>query len=90
MTNTEFIKVVAEEANFTQKDVKTILDAIQDVACKALFDGDSVRVLSGLTLSTRTFSARTGRNPRTGEPLEIPEKRIPRAKFGKVFKVALA
>lgn len=89
MKKAEFIKKVAEHGDFTQKDVKAILKAAGEVAYTAAIE-DDVPIFSGLTLYTKVTPARIGRNPMTGESIEISEKRVPKAKFGKAFKEAVA
>lgn len=101
MTKTDFIKNIVENVNekyvksyrgkeipFTQSDVKAVLDSVNTVVCDAVANEDEVMVIPGVTLTSYIREARMGRNPRTGESIEIPEKRVPKAKFGKAFKDA--
>ena len=89
MKKSDFIKAVAERGDFTQKSVKAILDVMQSVAYEAVKD-DEVPIFNGLTIYTTVRDARVGRNPRTGESVDIPEKRVPKAKIGRAFKNAVA
>ena len=89
MTKTEYVRAVAEKGDFTQKVVKAVIDAMEDVAYEAACD-DEVPVFNGLTLLSQVREARTGRDPRTGDPINIPTKRVPKVKVGRRFKNAVA
>ncbi len=90
MTKNEFVKAVAEGSGITQKVVRDVLNVIQDVAYQAAKDEDSVSIINGLTLTSVVKEARVGRNPSTGEPVDIPEKRVPKVKVGLALKRAVA
>lgn len=89
MKSAEYIKKVAEHGGFTQKDVRAVLKAAGEVAYASAVE-DDVPIFNGLTLYTKITPARIGRNPLTGESIEIPEKRVPKAKFGKLAKTSVA
>ena len=89
MTRKELVKAVSDKVGASQKDVKAILEATREVAYEAAAK-DEVCLFDGLTLYSKVNPARNGRNPMTGEALVIPEKRVPRAKFGTKFKKAVA
>ncbi len=77
MTRVEFIKLAAEKAEMTQKEMGEALEAIEDTLMEDVFaEEESVRLKIG-TFSgyTRESAARTGRNPKTGEPIKIPAKK---------------
>ena len=71
MNKVELIKAVAEATNNTQKDIKVIMEAVQDVTYGALVEGDEVKLMDGVTLSVVHKDARIARNPRTGESVEV-------------------
>ena len=58
--------------------------------CDALSNGDSVGLIGFGTFEAKVRPARTGRNPRTGEPIDIPEKTVPVFKAGKTLRDAAA
>ena len=90
MNKVELIKAVAEATNNTQKDIKVIMEAVQDVTYGALVEGDEVKLMDGVTLSaTQHKEARQGRNPRTGESVEVDAKNAVKCKFGKAIKDAV-
>lgn len=89
MNKVELIKAVAERTNNTQKDIKAIMEAIQDVTYDTLVAGDEVKLIDGVTLSVVHKDARTARNPRTGESVMVDAKNAVRCKFGKTIKDAV-
>jgi len=89
MNNAEMIKEIAVKTGFTQKDTKTVIDAMKEVVYGTLADGDEIKVFDGLTITTVSKDARVCRNPRTGETINVPAKRMPKARFGKHLKDAV-
>ena len=86
----DFVKAIAEKIDFTQKDVATVLDGYMSVVSDALAAGDDIRLTGFGTYSTTSRAARTGRNPSTGESIEIPASRGVKFKAGKALKAAVA
>ena len=86
MNKAEYVKAIATATDFTQKDVKAVLDAAQTVAYEAMSKEDEVKVFEGLTLVGFKKEACVKKNPRTGEDVQVPEKIAPKAKFGKFAK----
>lgn len=89
MNKTELIKQVAQEANLTQKDATAPVQAVLDQITQALAKGDSVQLIGFGTFEVRERSARTGRNPQTGEEMFIPGGKTPAFKAGKSLKEAV-
>lgn len=89
MNKVEMIKEVATKTGFTQKDIKSVMEAIQAVTFDTLVKGDEVKLMDGVTLSTVHKEARTARNPRTGETVMVDAKNAVRCKFGKPIKEAV-
>lgn len=69
------VREVAERTSFSQKDVKTVLDALCESIIEHLVGGDVVKISDFFTFIPKTRSARQGTNPRTGEPIMIKETR---------------
>ena len=65
------------------------LDAITESIAKALKEGDQVALVGFGTFLVKERAARTGRNPQTGNPIEIPAAKIPSFKAGKALKEAV-
>lgn len=89
MNKTELVAVVAEKAGVAKKEVEKVLEGFTAAVQETLVSGEKV-VLSGFgTFEVRTRAGRTGRNPRTGESITIPEQKTPAFKCGKVLKDAV-
>ena len=89
MNRTEYVKAIATATDFTQKDVKAVLDAAQTVAYETMAKEEEVKVFEGLTLVGVKKAACVKRNPLTGADVQVPEKIAPKAKFGKALKDAI-
>lgn len=89
MLRSSFIKTVAEKANFTQGDVRLVLDAVEEVVGDIIRDSDNVKLFEGLYVEGVRVADRETTNYFTGEPLHVPEHIIPRARFTNNFKYKL-
>jgi len=89
MTYTNYIKAFATKAGLSQKDAKEVLVAAREVVLENIKDEDGVSIFRDLKLKADYKESRTGRNPRTGEAIDIPAKYQPRAKFANGFKEAV-
>lgn len=89
MKSVDFIRECAEASGMTMKDTKIVLKAIGDVVMSHMNDEDGVTPFPGLKLYSVFKEARTGRNPSTGEAVEIAAKYQPKARFGKAVKDAI-
>ena len=78
--------MAARNPHLYQRDVENIVDAILDEITAALARGERVELRGFGAFSTKQRAARTGRNPRTGEPVPVPAKRLPFFKVGKELK----
>lgn len=89
MNKTELVDMLADKADMTKADSGRILDAFIDVVTSTLQEGEQV-VLPGFgTFSVGNRAARTGRNPQTGETIEIKAARVAKFKVGKSLKEAV-
>lgn len=89
MNKTDLIYKVAEQAELTKKDATQVVDAVFDTILNALKAGDSVQLLGFGSFEVRERAARTGRNPQTGEEIEIAASKVPAFKAGKQLKEAV-
>lgn len=89
MNKTELTKVVADKAELTQKDAATATQAVLDAITTALANEEKVQILGFGTFEVRERSARTGRNPQTGEEMQIAASKSPAFKAGKELKEAV-
>lgn len=86
MNKTELVSGVAEKAGITKKDAEKAVNAVFDVIGEALAQGDRIQLVGFGTFEVRERAARTGRNPRTGDEIDIPATRIPVFKPGKSLR----
>ena len=77
MNKTELIAAVAGKTNITKKDTEAVIAATLDVITEALSKGDKVALAGFGIFEVKTREARTGRNPRTGETMEIAASKVP-------------
>jgi DNA-binding protein HU-beta len=82
MNKSELIKALAEKTNQSQVEAKAFLEAFTDTVGDVLKSGDKITLVGFGTFDVQSVSARTGRNPRTGEAIQIKGKRKPRFKAG--------
>ena len=83
------LKIAEQNPHLYQRDVENIVNAILDEIADALARGDRVELRGFGAFSVKRRDARTGRNPRTGEPVSVSEKVIPFFKTGKEMRVRL-
>ena len=86
MNKTELIGKVAERAGMTKKDTEKVVNTLIDVVQDTLGKGDTVAILGFGTFLSRERPAREGRNPRTGETIQIPASRVPVFRTGRGLK----
>ncbi|MGG5741746.1 MULTISPECIES: HU family DNA-binding protein [Bacillus cereus group] len=89
MNKTELTKMVAEKAELTQKEAAAATQAILNAITNALANEEKVQILGFGTFEVRERSARTGRNPQTGEEMQIAASKAPAFKAGKELKEAV-
>ena len=89
MNKTELTANVAEKAGLTKKDAEKAVNALFESVQGALIEGDRVQVIGLGTFEVKERAARMGRNPRTGQDIEIPASRNPVFKAGKALKDAV-
>ncbi len=89
MNKTELIASVANKMNAPKKTAEAAVAATLDVITQALAEGDKVQIVGFGTFEVKQREARTGNNPRTGEPIEIAASKAPSFKAGKSLKAAV-
>ncbi len=89
MKKSDFIKCVAKKTGMSQADCSKCLDAMIECITGALKKGDSVSLIGFGTFSVKKRAARQGRNPRTGETIQIKAAKVPSFKAGKALKDAV-
>ena len=86
MNKNELISAVSENSGLSKNDASTAVEAVFDAISNSLAKGDEVRLVGFGTFSVAKRKASTGRNPRTGEPMNIPASTQPKFKAGKGLK----
>lgn len=89
MNKSELIQAMAEKSGLTVKDATTALNATLEVIQESLQKGESVSLVGFGTFEVKERAARTGRNPQTKQPIEIPASKTPSFKAGKPLKEAI-
>lgn len=87
MIRSELIQKIADDnPHLYQRDVERIVNTIFDEITGAMSDGDRVELRGFGAFSVKKRDARVGRNPRTGEAVDVEEKHVPFFKTGKLLR----
>ena len=89
MNKTEFVDAVAEKADVQKSDAAKIVDSMVDVIGDTLKQGDQITLIGFGTFLVSKREARKGRNPRTGEEIQIAASNVPRFKPGKALNKSI-
>ena len=86
MTKADLIEEVSRVVELTRKESEVIVEALFDSIVRSLRTGDKIEIRGFGSFRTRERLARIGRNPKTGDRVEVPAKRIPYFKPSKELK----
>ncbi len=86
MNKTELVAAMTKETNLAKKDVEAVLKSFIDVISEELKNDGKVQLVGFGTFEVSKRAAREGRNPQTGEPMQIEASRSPKFKAGKALK----
>ena len=86
MNKTELVAAMAEQTNLSKKDAEAALKAFIAVVSEELKKGEKVQLVGFGTFEVSERAAREGRNPQTGETMEIKASKTPKFKAGKALK----
>ena len=89
MNKNELVAAVAEKAELTKVDAAKAVDALFEAVTASLKGGDEVRVVGFGSFYISNRKASKGRNPRTGEPIDIAAAKLPKFRAGKALKDAV-
>ena len=89
MNKTELIAEVAKKCGISKKDAEKAVNTTLEVITAALADGEKIALAGFGTFETRERAARTGRDPRTKQPIEIAAATVPAFKANKALKDAV-
>lgn len=90
MNKGELVAAVAAKADLTKKDAEKAVISVVEAIEEALKAGDKVQLIGFGTFEVKSRNARTGRNPRTKETIQIPASKLPVFKAGKALKDSIA
>ncbi|MBL4829578.1 nucleoid-associated protein HU-beta [Aliivibrio kagoshimensis] len=88
MNKSQLVDKIAENADVSKASAGRALDAFIEAVTDSLKSGDQVALVGFGTFSVRDRAARTGRNPKTGEEIQIAAAKVPAFKAGKALKEA--
>jgi DNA-binding protein HU-beta len=89
MNKTELIKAVAERTEMKKVEVEKVLNGFMETVEEALASGDKVQLVGFGNFEVRERAARKGRNPQTGEEIDISASKVPAFKAGSKLKEAI-
>ncbi|MBL1422529.1 MAG: HU family DNA-binding protein [Alphaproteobacteria bacterium] len=89
MNKNELVSAVAEKAELTKVDAAKAVDALFEAVTASLSGGDEVRLVGFGSFYISNRKASKGRNPRTGEAIDIPAAKLPKFRAGKALKDAV-
>lgn len=89
MNKTELVTALAEKTGVSKKETEQVLNAFFSTVQETLKQNDKVQIPGFGSFEVRERAARTGRNPHTGETIEIAAAKVPAFKPGKVLKDAI-
>src|ERR1041384_3033685 len=86
MTKSEMIDAIAARAELTKARAERVVNCVFDTMTGALQDGQGIEIRGFGSFTVRPYKPYDGRNPRTGQPVPVPAKRLPFFKVGKELK----
>jgi DNA-binding protein HU-beta len=89
MNKTELVNAVAEQSELTKQDAAKAVDALFKTISDTLSKEEKIQLIGFGTFEVRERTARTGRNPQTGEEMQIAASKVPAFKPGKELKEAV-
>jgi DNA-binding protein HU-beta len=90
LTKAELVDAIAEETQFSKRQVGELVDQVLDQIKNALANGDRVQLIPFGSFAVRDRKKREGRNPKTGAKLTIPARKVPAFNAGKGLRDAVA
>lgn len=89
MNRSEMIDILAEKVGFSRKDIERILNEMNNITVETLAKGEKVAFSGFGSFEVRSRAAHTGRDPRTGEQIDVAETQTVAFRPGKVLKSAI-
>ena len=89
MNKAELVSKISDDTSINKSQVNSVIDSFVDVVSKTLKQGDKITLVGFGTFVVSERSARTGRNPKTGEAIKVKAKKVARFKGGKELSAML-
>ena len=89
MNKSQLIEAVAQNSGLKKSQAEAAVKAFTEAVTEALKAGDKVQLVGGGAFAVKAKAAGTARNPRTGETIEVPAKKVPAFAAGKALKDAI-
>ncbi|GEN45161.1 HU family DNA-binding protein [Alkalibacillus haloalkaliphilus] len=89
MNKTDLVNAVSENADLSKKDASKAVDSVFEAITDSLTKSEKVQLIGFGNFEVRERSARKGRNPQTGQEIDIPASKVPAFKPGKALKDAV-
>ena len=86
MTKADLVELISEKAGITRVKAETVVNTIFDSMIESLLKDDRIEIRGFGSFVNRYYEAYSGRNPRTGEVIQVGEKKLPFFKVGKELK----
>jgi integration host factor subunit beta len=86
MTKADLVNVIAEKTSLQQKQAETVINLVFDMMSDSLKKDDRIEIRGFGSFVNRSYDGYRGRNPKTGEQVDVPPKRVPFFKVGKELK----
>lgn len=88
MTHNELVEAISQDTAISKTIIKSVLNSLSETVCGVLADQQEVTIQRIGKFSTKKRAARMSKNPRTGEPLNIKAKNVPKFVIAKALKDA--
>jgi integration host factor subunit beta len=86
MTKADLVNIVSEKAHLQHKQAEVVVNMVFDMMCDSLKQDDRIEIRGFGSFVNRSYGAYQGRNPKTGQVVPVPPKRVPFFKVGKELK----
>ncbi len=86
MNKSELVDAIAQEMDMNPKDATSVVNTILDSMCNTLIGGNTIEIRGFGSFVIKDYESYRGRNPKTGENIEVPPKKLPFFKVGKELR----
>lgn len=86
MTKADLINIISQKANLQHRQAEVVVNLVFDMMCDALKKDERIEIRGFGSFVNRSYESYQGRNPKTGQVVQVPPKRVPFFKVGKELK----